>query len=727
MNQLIQLGYHYRKQILLVWVLVLAVNLIYLLGFAQERAETELSGAQGTSAAQVLEILKHDFGQRLGSSAAIVLPAGVATETLQMALPQKFAEVQTVLPMAGQGSHQWQLLRLDFDPAYEVVKTQALTADLRTYLQAWAAEAQTEIYLTGNTAFQSDAKAESKRDSRRGEGLALLISLGVLVLNFGALSAALLPLLMGASTLIWLNALIAWMGWSVNPVSRILTSLVGLALSIDYALFLVSRFREERQHQALLPALVVSLQQAGHTVLFSGLIMLCSLSALLLPDVSLSRTVMQHLLLVIGIAMLHALVVLPAVLAISERWLNWPRPLARYVQKLDTYPHWRRFTTHVVDHYRAYFVLSLLLLGLLVWPVSQLKLWEPVQAVAPKQSESMRAYQLLAADGWGGELLPVVLVAEAPDTVFDAEFIAWLYALDRHLAALPTVERVQSLVSGQAELAEYQHLYQSLGSLGGWGLPPALEQIVNLHTGSQRTLIYVFPRDAMALEHSRQILTAARSYAQAHPDYPLHIGGVVARVQDFTHELYRHLPWMLLWILLGVLGLLWWQMKTPVLPLKAALINFFPILGAFGVLVMVFQLGWGQWLNFPFQGAVTNIVPIVLFCIVFGLSMDYEVLILSRVSEHYHQHGDLREALIEGLARSGSVITGAVLILLGVFLPGVFSSSPQTQEICLGIVAAIVLDATVVRLFLVPSVMMLMGRWNWWPQHQVQSEPIKSD
>ncbi|MBF2054137.1 MAG: MMPL family transporter [Candidatus Sericytochromatia bacterium] len=711
---LIAFAHRHHRVLLLIWLLGLTLAVWQWQRSPGAPAETELSGASQTPAARVIEILKQDFGLRLGSSAAIVLPAGIpATELLQR-LPERFDVVQqlTPVPAPEAGGQKWQLLRLDFAPDLPVVEAQALTPALRTFLQDWGSAQQVPVYLTGNTAFQHDAKVESRRDSRRGESLALLISLVILVLNFGALSAALLPLLMGVSSLIGLNSLVLNLGLSVNPVAQVLTSLVGLALSIDYALFLVSRFREESAQHSPRKALQIALQQAGHTILFSGLIMLCSLAVLLIPDVSLSRTVMLHLLLVIALALFHALVILPLLLLLGARWLNWPAGLSQRIQRVDSTPFWLRFSTHVVDHYRGYFVLSVCLLGLLAWPATRLQLWEPVQGVAPQRAESMQAYEALKADGWGGELLPVVLVAEHTQGVFAPDFLAWLYTLDRQLAALPEVARVQSLVSGAGALAEYQALYQSLNTLGFLGRPPALERLVN--ASNQRTVLYVFPRDGMALADSRAILQLARREAAAAP-YPLYVGGVVARVQDFTHELYRQAPLMLGLILLSVCALLWWQMGTPVLPIKAALMNFLPILGAFGLLVLGFQEGWGQGLGLPDNGAITNIVPLVLFCIVFGLSMDYEVLILSRVSEHYRRCGDVREAVIEGLSRSGSVITGAVLILLGVFLPGVFSSSAQTQEICVGLVVAIVLDATVVRLLLVPSFMLLLGRWNWWP------------
>jgi RND superfamily putative drug exporter len=247
-----------------------------------------------------------------------------------------------------------------------------------------------------------------------------------------------------------------------------------------------------------------------------------------------------------------------------------------------------------------------------------------------------------------------------------------------------------------------------------------LEALVNVSQGSTVTLLAVAPRDLMALDDTRAILEAVHAYSAAHPELDLLAGGVVARVQDFTHELYRPLPVMIAGVILGVLVLLTATLRSVVIPLKAAVINFVPIVGALGVLVLVFQDGWlHAWLGTPVNGAVTNLVPILVFCLTFGLSMDYEILIISRIQEAYRRGMDLEAAIVEGMSRSGSLITGAVLILLGVFATGIASSSPQTQEVCLGLSAALVLDATVVRFLLVPALMRLMGRWNWWtPQRR---------
>lgn len=713
--------YRYGQWLIGAWVIAFIAVAFYLYHHSTPPSETELSGAPNTEAAQVQNILTENFHLKLGGTAAIVLPAEEDPQDLPAFLSHSLPEIQKIEPVHTAKAHQLQLLKITFKPEYPLSQLQQKTPDIRRLLRQW--NPNTQALVTGSTAFQYDTRVESSKDSRRSESLALLVSLAVLILTFGAFSTAILPLVMGASALLFFHGLMAYTGNSLSPVSRILSSLVGLALSIDYALFVVSRFREERRADASLwMAWWMTLRHTGRTVLFSGLIMLVSLSALLIPDVSLSRHLMLHLMLVIVLTLGHALILLPLCLAYGDRYWHWPAFLSRWIDQQTENSHrfWQTFSAHVVNHALPYFCFSLLCIIALVWPLKDFKIWSPVNAIAPRQAESTRAYTALKADGWGGELLPIIVVYKH-DNVFSPEALATLHAMHQRLSSHPDVYRVQSLV-GKESLAVYQTLYNGLQALGFFGAPDSLRQLV-IPESPQQTLLYVFPRNTEdPTIHERIMEQLAQEQSQL-PQGTLLSGGVVARVNDFTRELYRELPLMLTLIIGGVFILLGLHFKSVVLPLKAALINFVPILGSFGVLVGVFQYGWGQsFLHTAVNGAITNTVPLILFCLVFGLSMDYEVLMLGRMHEYYLEHRQVKPAIIQGLAQSGGLITSAVLILLGVFLPGCFSTSSQTQEICLGIVAAMAIDASLVRLFLVPSFMTLMGHWNWWPQQREKKQ-----
>ncbi|MNX57277.1 Membrane protein YdfJ [compost metagenome] len=707
------------RLVLSVWLVTMVLAAMVLTLRPVEVPDVALHGAPGTPAQQVEEILEKDFGQKLGSTAGLVIEGEIEASTLDAELRAAVSAIHGLREIQPDHHSRVRLFQIRFDPELSLSDAQNLTPAIREAVARISA-GRFEAWLTGSTAFQYDAKAQSRHDSRRSEGLSLAVSLVVLVLIFGALSAALIPLLVGASTILFFNALMALLGLPMSPVSRVLSSLVGLALAIDYSIFLVGRFREEQRHGASpADALAATLDYPRRTIVTAALVMAASLVPLALPDVSISRVTVMNLLLVIGLSLVTTLALVPAMLTLKPALLDWPRPLARAIGKLDPERYWAPFARHVVRHPIRYLVLSLVIVGSLAVPASRMQLWEPVQAIAPKDSESFIGYQHLQANGWSGELMPVILAVKAPPnaTVLDAETVRAVAALTETLSAHPRVAEVTSLTTWRPGFTTENYV-AALGMIKRLGpLAPTreLEALVNVRGGSTVTLLAVAPRDLMALDDTRAILEEVRRYSEAHPEVNVLAGGVVARVQDFTHELYRPLPLMIAGVILGVLILLTLALRSVVIPLKAAVINFAPIVGALGVLTLVFQDGWlHAALGTPVNGAVTNLVPILVFCLTFGLSMDYEILIMSRIQEAYRRGMDLEDAIVEGMSRSGSLITGAVLILLGVFATGIVSSSPQTQEVCLGLSAALILDATVVRFLLVPALMRLMGRWNWW-------------
>jgi len=683
-----------------------------------------LSGAPGTPAHQVEDILERDFAQQLGSTAGLVIEVppdspGIDPQLLEKELRAALPAIRSLRERRSGRSHSVRLFQIAFDPEIPLSDAQRLTPEIREHVSR-ISQGRFKAWVTGSTAFQHDAKAQSHRDSRRSEGLSLLVSLAVLILIFGALSAALIPLLVGATTILYFNAVMALFELPMSPVSRVLSSLLGMALAIDYAIFLVGRFREEQRHGAgPADAIAATLSHPRRAIVTAALVMAASLLPLAIPDVSISRVTVMNLLLVIGLSLATTLILVPAMLGLNPALLDWPRPLARAIGRLDPERYWAPFARHVVRRPVRYLLLSLLVIGGLALPASRMRLWEPVQAIAPTDSESFIGYQRLHSDGWSGELMPVILAIKAKPSgsMLDPEAVRYVAALTRTLGAHPRVAEVNSLTTWRPgfQTEDYVRTLGLIERLGPLAPANGLEALVNLQGGSDVTLIAVAPRDLMNLDDTRAILESVDAYARENPDFEVLAGGVVARVRDFTHELYRPLPLMIALAIAGVLAILMRYMGSLVLPLKAAVVNFAPILGALGFLTLVFQEGhFHQLLGTPVNGAVTNIVPILVFCLTFGLGMDYEILIMSRIQEAYRRGKSLEDAIVEGMSRSGSLITGAVLILLGVFATGVTSSSPQTQEICLALCAALVLDATVVRFLLVPCSMRLMGKWNWW-------------
>lgn len=724
MRMLSEFLWRHQRALLFFWLLLVGIGLTWLLRVGYPVVEAPVTGARGTEAWQVTQILKQEFGFDPDLSAAIVVSGSSAdlAEAFKAAFPQA---VGRIFPVAGSAAHQQNLLYLQYHPSLNLVQAQQLVPAMRQFLQEWAQKHHVKAWFTGHVGFVYDMNHAVYQESSQNEKIALVLAFGVLILNFGGLFAALLPILIGAATLILLNVLTLLLGMQLSPISFVMNGMVGLALAIDYSLFMVSRFREEiRQGATDHEALRQTLKHAGETILFSALIMIASISVLLIPDVSASRLVVQGLSLVVLLSVLNALIFLPVLLLTARPVLAFPRFLTQMVARLDSYPYWRRFSVHVVKHPRRYFLLAVLIVGVLAFPVREIRLWEPLHAVVPPQSESVQGYEKLRTDGWGGELLPidVVLTAAAGEHVYSPAFLEKTEQFIQTLEKIPHVSAVVGLTRWNPAFspAQYREFFSSLDALSGLGLIPADHPVFRLmNPARNRTLLQIYPDKNLDIQAMYTIIDRVRAEARHVSGVQIQVGGIVDRARDFTRELYRAAPLMAALVVVGILLILGFYMKTPILPFKAALMNFMPIFGAFGVLVGVFQKGWLQsLLHTPQPGAITALVPIVLFCITFGLSMDYEVLILSRISEGYHSHGDVTEAVIEGLARSGAVITGAAVILLGVFLPGIFSASPLVQELCIGISVALLLDATVLRLLLVPSFMLLLGRWNWWNPFQ---------
>lgn len=730
---LAQLLYRLRHGVIALWIISLLMGLLYLLIQQPQISRSPLKGATNTEAYRVEQALKSRFGYQPAASAALVIRgdsplwqraearAEAAVEQLMTELQRDYPQLNSLQRVPSREAHVHQLYFLTFKNDITLPEAQKVLVRMRQSLRSWEAQTDLQGYFTGSVGFMYDTNEAAHSESAVIEKIAMGLALIILLFNFGSPFAALLPILMGASSLLYLSVLSDLFALPMTPITMVLNSMVCLALAIDYSLFIVSRFREELHGGASVEqALRETLQQAGETILFSALIMLSSIAVLLIPEVSSSRIVVQGLGLVILLSLLVSVVVLPALLTVGHVWLERPAWLVQRLQPKEPYRFWRRFSGHVVNYPVRYFILSLALLLGLAAPALQMRLWEPIVSVTPEQSESYRGYKALEQDRWGGELLPVNIMVHSPDgrPLTAPEHLQQVEALSQHMESHPKVQSVLSLTRWRPDfdLPAYTGFYNTLEALKGVGLNPGGEMLQRiLSPDRQSTVLNIYPDPGLDIQDSYAILDYARAYDAAHPEIQMDTGGIVARAQDFTYEIYRHVPLMLTCIVCGILVILFVYMRTPVLPLKAAFMNFMPILGAYGVLTLAFQDGWLQGiLQSPYQGGITSIVPVILFCIVFGLSMDYEVLILSRISEAYHKGQDVKEAVVEGLTRSGSVITGAAFILLGVFVPGIFADSPLIREIALGLTAAIVLDATVLRLFLVPSFMVLMGRWNWW-------------
>lgn len=711
----------YRRRLLLgLALLVLWVaSSLYIVSDQRPRIKMEAGGATDSSAYRVQMVMQEHFHFRSANALGLVLEAGAKADAELLQLLKNLPHMKDVREIEGFKAHRNQVFLLQLELDLPVFETESLIPVIRQQLRNWGKPRGVELWLTGLPAFFYDMAEASHKDTAQAEQWGLLFALGVLIFCYGSLTAAFLPLIVAITTLLLTQMLVRLFGIGGNETALILNSMVGLGLTIDYCLFMVSRYREERQKHAPAEALVILMHTTGRTIFYSALVMLAALLVLLIPEVSALRGTIGNLILVVGLSAINALTVLPLLLVVLDSWLDKPRWLTDKILSLHRQDRWRRIATHVTARPLRYFSLSLLLLLSMAWPVLYIRIWEPLQTLAPPGSDALRAYDEMTADGWGGEMMPVQIVLYAPQgqSVLDPPVLAAVHALAQALEQRPEITRVQSLTPADKPLGDYQRFYNQLRLLG-----PLMPEIpgVAMTSEGEVTVLNAFPGQVMDIDAIYGTLDWLETYKVQHPQYRLEIGGAIARARSLSHEIYDQWVLLLLMIMGSIFVILSLYLRSFILPLKASIMNFLPILAAYGLLVWAFQ--WG---GLETHAGIISLVPITLFCIVFGLSMDYEVLILSRIDEAWRETGEVHSAVINGMSRSGGIITGAALILLAVFSPGLASTSLIVRELSLGIVLTILIDATIVRLVLVPSFMMLMGRWNWWNPLQTQPpEPL---
>ena len=572
-----------------------------------------------------------------------------------------------------------------------------------------------QVWTTGGIAIFSDLKEASESDLRRAEIITLPLVLIALVVVFGSVVAAGLPLVMGLVSITTTLALVYLLAQTTDMSIFVLNiaSFLGLGMAVDYTLLMVSRFREELASRTVEEAVAVTCSTAGKAILFSAATSVIGLSGLLLFDFMMLRSLGIGGMAVILLSMLLALSLVPALLGALGARVNSlsviPRPVGEG-------RFWLRLSGWVMGHPLLVIVpviTGLLLLGL---PFLDVKRGTPWASVLPDDAEARRGWQVAAEEFGPGELAPIVLIATSETSVLSPENVGAAYDFARRLEEDPRVVRVDSIVSLDASLSrqEYQRLYTSRSpeKLGGPDLATALDELVS--DSRDTSMMHIVSASHPLSDETKALVDEIRRNRPA-GDLETFLTGVTPDVTDTVDRMYSDFPKVIIFVTIATYLALLWLFRSVVLPLKAVLMNMMSILASFGALVFVFQQGrFEGLLGFTSEGFTEASVPILLFAIVFGLSMDYEVFLLSRIKEEYDATGDNTHSVATGMERSGRVITSAALVLILV------ASAFATGEILIvkalgfGIALAIFIDSTIVRALLVPALMRLMSDLNWW-------------
>ncbi|MGH7498348.1 MAG: MMPL family transporter [Gemmatimonadales bacterium] len=579
--------------------------------------------------------------------------------------------------------------------------------------------------VTGRAPLDLDVRTVVARDSAQGEERLLPLTLIILILAFGALVAAFLPLIVGVLAITISLAIIGVIA-RYTPMSVFvlnMTTMIGLGVGIDYSLLVVTRFREEtarglRRREAAMS----TLRTAGRAVITSGLTVVVGFGALLLTPLIETRSVGLGGLIVVAVAVLLSITLLPALLAIIGRDIDRPKWLARRLAWYHSPQIWEKWARTLSRHPARALIYGGVVIAALTLPLLWIKIGLPSRHWWPTGTEAGEGLDALSRMGVAGFIQPVRVLVQLPEgrSAVEATSLRGLMTLSDSLRADPRVREVRSLVDLQpaGSLLGYSVLYSDLEAAR---TKYASFLDAYLSTDRRMTLMDVILSDTTSLTTATDVVVRARKLAHSElrgtKGMTVTVGGYSAAALDFQDDLLARFPLLVVLILAATGVMLAIAFKSVLVPIKAIIMNTLSVGATFGLIVLVFQRGVGSQV-FGLDGPTSAIfvaVPVLVFAVVFGLSMDYEVFLLSRIKEAFDRTGRNTQATMEGLSATASVITSAALIMILVFGIFAFARVLAMQLLGFGLAVAVLLDATVIRMVLVPAFMQAMGRWNWWP------------
>ncbi|HEV2527018.1 MAG TPA: MMPL family transporter [Thermomicrobiales bacterium] len=568
------------------------------------------------------------------------------------------------------------------------------------------------INATGASVINDDVTERVESGLIRAEIISIPLTTIFLILIFGGVIAAGLPLATGAVAIIaTIGVTFGISGFTDQSLFSLnLITMLGLGLGVDYSLFMVSRFREELTRRSVDDAVAVTVGTVGKAVFFSAITVMFGLSATFFFPIPTVAQMGQAGILVVGLALVYGLTFLPALLAILGPRVNrLPVRRRSAVPRRDS-GFWHGLAELVMRRPVAFLIPIMILLLALSIPILHLNLTPGnVNIMGPDAPSRIVADRLdTEFPANRGNAIPIVATAADGDAL-SADSVAALRDLAGRIEQLEGVSEVESLVSGP--LAE-----QNGFDWTGW-------------TGDRETLtdpvLSTLPATVnqeialLQVSQSRDEIGAERLVQQIRgldvPGLSLQVGGDAAIVVDLREGIIDALPAALLFVFAGSYLILLLSFGSLLLPLKAIFMTLLSITSSLGIVIVVFQDGlFADLLRFTADGQLVATTPILMFCVLYGLSMDYEVLLLARVQEEYLRTGDNRQSVAAGIESTGAIITGAAAIMIAVFGGFVAAEVTVIKSLGFGLAVAVFIDATIVRSLLVPSTMRLLGEWNWW-------------
>ena len=699
-----------RWPILAFWLVVLLAG-----GFAYSKLTPLLSNTftvPGTDSERARTILQDHFGDRSDGEFLVIFKIRNGTSGVRLKLERSIRRAATAVPTGkatGLRDARGGVVFGSILTTLNLADAKGYTDDIRRKL---ATPAGVEGYVSGQPAIEHDLDPIFSHDLAHGESIALPIALAVLLAVFGLSLAATIPFLFAAATITGTLGIVFIFAHYMTMATYVtnLVQLIGLGIAIDYSLLIVYRFREELDRTGNKDeAIVRTMATAGRAVIFSGVTVAIGLALLLFMPVPFMRSMGVGGFLIPLVSIAAAATLQPALLSVYGRRGTKRVQLAAWLRRRGLrLPHlagpdvehgfWARLARAIMRRPVAFFLAGTGVLLAAAVPAFALQLTPGSAQGIPQTPPSVRGLNVLRAAVGPGALSPTQIVidtgqpggARSPEVRAAVQRLAAGLQRDREVALVQTGTRPRYVdASGRYEQAIVagQHEY---------GDEPAQRFVHRLR--DEIIPRAHFPSDASVLA-----------------------GGGPPQGVDFLSRSYHAFPWLVLAVLVLTYLLLMRAFRSLILPLKAVLLNLLSVGASYGMLVVFFKWGFGDTLAGLYQfPQIEGWIPIFLFAMLFGLSMDYEVFLLSRMREEWDKRHHNEEAVAYGLEHTGRIITAAAIIMVAAFAGFMAGSFVGLQEFGVGLAAAIFLDATVVRMILVPSFMKIMGDWNWYLPERVR-------
>ena len=687
----------YRWVVAGTWAAIFLVSLVAMSGLSD--LLTNRFSLPGTDTARAERILEDQFGQKTTGSFTIVVRGGPGSaENLLAPVEQAALAAADELPTAEVASVQpisdsvvTALIVSNLEPA----DAKGYTDDMRTAVREIPGA---EAYVSGQAAIEHDLDPVFAEDLFVGEVLiAIPIAVLILIFVFGTLSF-LLPLVFAAAAIpttlgiIWIFANVM----ELTTYIQNLVMLIGLGIAIDYSLLVVYRYREElKRGRSKEDAIVRTMETAGRAVVFSGTAVGIGLALMLFMPLPFMRGFGIGGLAIPLVSVLCALTLLPVLLWFLAAKLDRVRLVPKRIvtrRENEDANFWMRLSRAIMRRPAAFAAGTAAFLVLLALPVLTLEVGPGSNRGIPQDLEGVRGLDIVSEEVGDGALAPTAVVLDTgrPGGVDDPAVQSSLAALQEGLAADPEVAAV-AVDTGSVQYVDTTRRYLQMQVTGRseYGVPAALDFVDRL----------------------RDDIIPAAGFPD---DVAVYAGGGPPGGVDFLDVTYGAFPWLVLGVLALTYILLLRAFRSLLIPLKAIVLNLLSIGAAYGLLVVFFKWGAADWFGLISFDQIEGWIPVFVFAMVFGLSMDYEVFLVSRMREEWDETKDNVLAVSLGLAKTGRIVTAAGMIMVAAFMGFVAGSIVGLQQFGFGLATAILIDVTIVRALLVPSAMALFGRWNWW-------------